>query len=217
MVRVSRNLDSAFFQCLVPHSFLSFSVNFLFILSLDRCFANWWISPQNGHVFRRLKWIIILSMIEPSVLSICSDSLLSYLFISSSPSICQSKAQLQKTLSDHAGALALWHSLPQQAYGIMRAPRKEWPVPQLTGVYGMMGWHEILISLCYISEVFCPDQKRLKATGIFYLDNKENCPRRQWNTNWRHEKRNPDDWQVRCGYLWMLVKLNLCLFLAFPL
>ena len=36
-----RNLDSAFFQCPVLDSLLSFSVNFLFILSLGRCFANW--------------------------------------------------------------------------------------------------------------------------------------------------------------------------------
>ena len=40
MVRVPRNLDSAFFQCPILESFLSFPVNFLFIFSFDRSFAH---------------------------------------------------------------------------------------------------------------------------------------------------------------------------------
>ena len=37
------------------------SVNFLFVLSLGRCVANWSIPPPNGNLFGKLKWIIILS------------------------------------------------------------------------------------------------------------------------------------------------------------
>ena len=62
-VRLPRNLDSAFFQRLLLDSFLSFLVNFLFILSLGRCFANWWIARHNGTLFGKLKWIILLLMI----------------------------------------------------------------------------------------------------------------------------------------------------------
>ena len=34
--------------------------------------------------------------------------------------------------------LSLWNSLPQKAYGMVRVSRNEWPVPQLTGLHGMM-------------------------------------------------------------------------------
>ena len=43
------------------------SVNFLFVLSLGRCVANWSIPPPNGNLFGKLKWIIILSMKNDSI------------------------------------------------------------------------------------------------------------------------------------------------------
>ena len=58
-VRVPRNLDSSFFLCPVLDSFLSTSSSFC----RGRCLANWRIPPQNGHLFDKLKWIILLSMI----------------------------------------------------------------------------------------------------------------------------------------------------------
>ena len=89
VVRVPWNLDSAFFQCPVLDS--SLLINFLFVLALDRCFANWSIPSQNANLFGKLKWIIVLSMknalILPSVLSICSGSLLSCVCTSSSLSL----------------------------------------------------------------------------------------------------------------------------------
>ena len=49
-----------------------------------------------------------------------------------------SETQLQKAFSPNAGAFSLGHSLPQNAYGMMRVSRTEWPVPQLTGVYSVV-------------------------------------------------------------------------------
>ena len=61
MVRVTQNRDSAFFQCSVLDS--SLLINFLFVYSLGRCVANWSIPSQDGNLFGKLNWIILLSMI----------------------------------------------------------------------------------------------------------------------------------------------------------
>ena len=61
-------------------------------------------------------------------LLVSSDHLLRLLDILSvdmytSVSLAQSKIRLQKAFSPNAGALSLWHSPPQWAYGRMRVPR----------------------------------------------------------------------------------------------
>ena len=49
-----------------------------------------------------------------------------HLFISSSLSICQSQAQLQKAFSLHAGALSLWHSPPLRGLWDGAGATKSW-------------------------------------------------------------------------------------------
>ena len=62
---------------------------------------------------------------------------------------------------------------------------------------GYMGWcecHKILIALALVIEVFCLDKRSLDATEILSPDDKRSAQRWQWNTNWRHQKLNPNDW-----------------------
>ena len=85
-----RNLDSLFYSCTVLDSFLSFSVKFLFSVSLGCCFVNCRKAPQNGILFGKLKQIILLSIILRPLLRIYPDSFLPFPFISSSLSVCLS-------------------------------------------------------------------------------------------------------------------------------
>ena len=77
MVRVPVNINSVNSSLFLP--FLLFSN-----VGSGRCLfvvQNRIIPSQNGNLFGKLKWIILLSMIKPSVLSICLDSRLICLFI----------------------------------------------------------------------------------------------------------------------------------------
>ena len=70
---------------------------------------------------RRITLSLQDEMIHPSVVIICSGSWISCLLIP----VCllQSKTRLQKAFPLNAGALSLWHSLPQLGYGMLRVPR----------------------------------------------------------------------------------------------
>ena len=140
---VPRNVDLLLYNCPVLVEFLWFLVDSLWNLSVSLflcvkvdsgCFwivvLNWRIPQQNGNLLEVL-WSSIendSSLARWDDLSFSGDHSLRLLDILSadldtSVSLPQSKTRLQKAFSPNAGALSLWHSLPQLAYGMLRVSR----------------------------------------------------------------------------------------------
>ena len=113
-----------------------------------------------------------------------------------------SETQLQKAFSPNAGAFSLGHSLPRNAYGMMRVSRNEWPVPQLTGVYGMVRVPRSWLYSASVKKYFVAlhQENVLRTTEIFDVDDKRNAQR--WQSDHEleiHKRINPDDWKIRCA------------------
>ena len=66
-----------------------------------------------------------------------------------------------------------------------------------------------------LKKSFALNSKCFKTTEMFYLDEKRNAQKWQWNTNRRHNKKNPDDWTIWCGYPRMLVNWTCLCFSLF--
>ena len=120
MVRVPRNLDSSFFLCPVFDSFLSFSVNCLFILSRPLCrklrnaSRKWWSLLQievNHPSFNNFavssQHLIRLFAVLSIHLFISVSGFHSFTMHAVSLSVCPSQTQIQKAFSLHVDALSL--------------------------------------------------------------------------------------------------------------
>ena len=88
---------------------------------------------------------------------------------------------------------------------MVRVPRKKWTVPQLTGVYGIVRVPRNLDCTLLLSRSLLPWLKKVTTQPKFWFYMIRKTLRDDSQTRiWEREK-NPDEWKVRCGYLWMLV------------
>ena len=163
------------------------------------------ISLKNVELNRRLILSFQDDMICPSVVIICSGSWILYLIICASLSLLTSCIApfgrpstsvefLHSLIPPHYACCCprhntLWrsllmlvlshsdpHYLNRYIVGCGCHERSN-PCRSSQGYMTWCGCHEILIALWYTEEVFCPDRKSLKATEIFYLDDKRNAQR----------------------------------------
>ena len=205
-------------EILIPRSFyVRFLTGFClfrwtpYSFSFDHCVPNWERPRQNSHLFGKLKWIILLATIQSSILSICSDFLLSCLVISSSlsPEFTISLCLL------HLSPFCPAHDSRRRSLFMLVLSHPD--THYLSGVYGWVRVPRNLDCSRLGDRSLLPWSKRSQLS--------RNFPSRWWEKRsdmtikyeWETQKINPDEWN---GMLWLpmtVSSLNLSLFLTFPL